>query len=404
MRMMKKSLITLIASLFPVFGCQNIDCIVIDSKSDSCKVLDLDPVFDKYVFSIKDIVDTINVVALETTPSSILSNIDLIKMKEDYIIIKDSYQNGNISVFDNVGRFVCRLPHGNGPGEINSVLSFDIDEHCIYTLQREKVNKYSFYGDFIESYPVVEMHNMYFDGIKAIDGGFLLSVRPYNSRMCKYEVLHVDNAFKKKNLFAFDHHFVGYSGREDFMMLQNQIIFFPTMSNTVYQFDGNTFKPLYMLKYPKHANTFETNPDCSGGSSNFISKHCIDNKFFPEGRIFQSTTVYFLPFLDGSKLYRVFLDSKSGKFRSGIFINNIKEDISVWILSNFRVEYTFNDYLVQILPTEYYLHETSSFGGNHLEESVSQLQHISDEDKQKILNAKEDDNPLIIMYKLKSIE
>ena len=42
--------------------------------------------------------------------------------------------------------------------------------------------------------------------------------------------------------------------------------------------------------------------------------------------------------------------------------------------------------------------------GNHLEESVSILQHISDEDKKKILNAKEDDNPLIIMYKLKSIE
>ena len=402
---MKKKLIALTACLFSVIGCQNIDYIAIDTKSDNCKVLDLDPVFNQYVFSIKDIVDTIKVVALETTPASILSNIDLIKMQGEYIVVKDSYQNGNIAIFDNAGKFVCRLPHGNGPGEINTVLSFDIDEHCIYTLQYEKVNKYSFNGEFTGSYPIVEMHNMYFDGIKAIEGGFLLSVRPYNSKLRKYEVLHVDSDFKKKNLFVFDHNFVGYSGREDFMMLQNKVIFFPAMSNTIYQYEGNNFKPLYTLKYPNHANTFETNPDCSGGnSSNFLEKHCIDNKFFPDGRIFQSSSVFFLPFLDGRKLFRVFLDIKSGKFRSGIYINNIKEDVSVWILSNFRIEYTFNDYLVQILPTEYYLHETSSFGGNHLEESVSKLRHISDEDKKKILNAKPDDNPLIIMYKLKSIE
>ena len=75
------------------------------------------------------------------------------------------------------------------------------------------------------------------------------------------------------------------------------------------------------------------------------------------------------------------------------------DDISVWILSNFQIEYSFNDYLVQVLPPEY-----GSYFGNDLEESVAKLQHISDEDRQKILNAKDDDNPLIIMYKLKSIE
>ncbi|MBO7461882.1 MAG: hypothetical protein J6T96_04740, partial [Bacteroidales bacterium] len=201
-----------------------------------------------------------------------------------------------------------------------------------------------------------------------------------------------------KNHFVFDHYFAGYRGGEDFMMLQNNVVFFPTLSNTIYQFDGKIFRPLYMLNYPKFANTFEKNPNCSG-DPDFVKTHCKINKYFPGGRIFQSSNVFFLLFEDGFKNFHVFLDSKSGKFRSGIFNLPKEDDISVWILSNFRVEYSFNDYLVQVLPPEY-----GSYFGNDLEESVSKLQHISDEDKQKILNAKEDDNPLIIMYKLKSIE
>ena len=55
---MKLFFIVLIIFLFSVIGCQNNDYIVIDTKSDSCTVLELDPVFEQTVFSIKDIVDT----------------------------------------------------------------------------------------------------------------------------------------------------------------------------------------------------------------------------------------------------------------------------------------------------------------------------------------------------------
>lgn len=395
---MKNTIIILIAFLFSVISCQNNDYIVIDTKSDSCTVLDLDPVFGQAVLSVKDIVDTMRVIALETTSASILSYVDFVKISGEYVIINDNYQNGNIAIFDKTGKFIRRLPHGNGPEEIDYVRSFDVDDHYLYVLQLVKVNKYTLDGVFVESYPVVEMHDMCFNGIKAIDGGFLLSVHPCDSKMRKYEVLHTDSDFKKKNHFVFDHYFAGYRGGEDFMMLQNNVVFFPTLSNTIYQFDGKIFRPLYMLNYPKFANTFEKNPNCSG-DPDFVKTHCKINKYFPGGRIFQSSNVFFLLFEDGFKNFHVFLDSKSGKFRSGIFNLPKEDDISVWILSNFRVEYSFNDYLVQVLPPEY-----GSYFGNDLEESVSKLQHISDEDKQKILNAKEDDNPLIIMYKLKSIE
>jgi hypothetical protein len=148
----------------------------------------------------------------------------------------------------------------------------------------------------------------------------------------------------------------------------------------------------------------ETNPDCSSLSVDFAQNHCIANKFFSEGRIYQTQDYIYLTFYDGGIPFRVYLNKKNGKFRSGLFPAN--NDACIWPLKYGLVMCTFNDYFVQILPPERYLNAPLNYDveGNHLEESVSQLRHISDEDKQKILNAKDDDNPLIIMYKLKSIE
>ncbi len=405
---MKKNLTVFSFFLFTVISCQNIDYIAINAKSDSCKFLELDPVFESVFFSINDIVDTMIVVALETTPSSILSNVDLVKMSDRYIIVKDSYQNGSIAVFDNTGKFIGRLPHGQGPGDVNVVCSFDFDDDYLYTLQHEKINKYTLDGRFVESYSVLDLYNVYhFHCIKVVEDGFLLAANPCNSNVGKYAVLHTDKNFKLQNFFVFDHSFVGYGMEDDFKVLHNEVVFFPSMSNTVYQFDGHAFKPLYVFDYPRFVNTFETNPDCLN-SGDFFSKHCFKGKFFTEGKFVQSSSVLFFTFTEKGLPFYVYLDAKSGKFRSGFFYSE-DDNLALWPLKyDLLVLGTYNDYIIRILSPEHYLTVRSGFSydieGNHLEESVSKLRHMSAEDKQKILNAKADDNPLIIMYKLKSIE
>ena len=166
---MKNFFYALVAILFGGIGCQHIDYIVIEPNSDSCKVLELDPVFEQPPYlTIGDLVDTMKVVALETTSSSILSRMKLMKIIGEYIIIYDDYQNGSIAIFDINGKFIRRIPHGDGPGEINNAHCFDVDEQYFYVLQSEKVNKYTYAGDFVESYPT----NMYFHSIKVVDDGF----------------------------------------------------------------------------------------------------------------------------------------------------------------------------------------------------------------------------------------
>ena len=104
---------------------------------------------------------------------------------------------------------------------------------------------------------------------------------------------------------------------------------------------------------------------------------------------------------------RVYIDTKSGNFRSG-FIHSLNDD-SLWPLTYGYVVCTYNDYFVQTLSPEYYLVIPKGYDdwdcvAKHLEESVAQLKYISAEDKNKILTAKEDDNPLIILYRLNSIQ
>ena len=392
-----KNIITLIILICSVVSCQRIDYVAIDTKSDSCKVLSLNPVFESKFYALNDLIDTIKIIALETNSESILSDVETLKMSDKYIYVQDRYQNEGVAIFDINGKFVRRLRRGNGPGEINILTTFDFDEHFLYTLQLEKVNKYSLSGEFIESYPVMEMHNTLFDCLQIVDDGFLLAIHPCESKSGKFEVLHTDKEFNTKRQFVFNHSFVGYNSQKEF---KSNNTFFPPLCNTIYKFDGVSFSPLYTFNYPKYENTFETNPDCNSPGLEFYKRHCTQGKFFAEGRMFQTQRYLYLTFYDGYSLpVTMYIDKKDGKFRGGYHPSY--DDLPIWPISfhNF-VRCTYNDYFVKMLSPDDYL----SAEGRNLEEYVSKLQHFSDDDKQKILTAKDDDNPLIIMYKLKVID
>ena len=238
---------------------------------------------------------------------------------------------------------------------------------------------------------------MFFNSIHIVNDGFLLSIMPCNSEYLVHSVLYVDSDFNQKQLFLFDNHFDGFMSKDNFRELKEGVVFASPMHNTVYKFDGTTFKPLYYFDYSKYENTFETNPDFKTSGLDFRNDHCKLNNYFFEGRLFELNDYLYMTFGDGFQPpYRVYLNTKNGEFRSGNFPS--PDDAPVWPLIYGLVVSQYNDYFVQTLPPDYYL------GDDQLEEHVSILEHISDEDKHKLLTAKEDDNPLIILYRLNSIQ
>ena len=419
-----KTVIISILVIILCIGCkQQPDYIVIESKSDNCKVLNLDPVFEPFKITLTDIVDSVKIVPLETTPESILDHIDLLKIFGDRIVINIWGLKGSISIFDINGKFIRRIHRGNGPGEINVVDCFDADDKYLYTLQYEKVNKYTLDGEFVESYPIFEKYNTMFQSIKVVDDGFLLAANSGTSKSSNYEVIHTDKNFNEKNHFVFNFNYIGYGLTDYFKTMDGKIVFFPPMCNTIYQFDGKTFSPYYVLNYPEHENTFEINPRDLTSGLDFPDKICKDNKFFTEGRLLQTSTILYIPFIERF-LRHVFLDTKNGKFRSGMFPS--KEDFQhQWILySSGNYLCTYNDYFVRTLSPEHYISGpqiseplpteivTNKKGADYAEvkvnkvegyEWIADIDYLSVEDKNKLLTAKPEDNPILVFIKFKHI-
>lgn len=409
-------------------GCnQQPDYIVIESKSDNCKVLNLDPVFEPIPWdttTISDIVDTIKIVALETTPESILAGVGPIRIYGNRIVNRD--MNEGVAIFDINGKYIKHIRRGQGPGEINACCDFDADNQYLYILQLDKISKFTLDGEFVDNYPLHEKYMSCIDNLKKIDDGYLLSKRPYSDEM-SYEVFHLDENINEKNHFVFEHK-LRFCGQSGFMMMDGRIVYYMPMCNTIYQFDGKTFSPYCILNYPKHENTFE---NYSGVTDphDFFKKYCIPGKYFFSGHMCQASNILYISFWDNvPSVPRIaYVDTQNGKFRTQGHPSDRDKPYEnlLYYCGGFGCSY--NDYFVRYISPEYYLKDISELLDQHVakvekefmeehnidktqiireekdKDWFSKLEHISAEDVLKLKNAKAEDNPLLVFIKFKNI-
>ena len=404
-------------------GCkQRPDYIVIESKSDNCKVLNLDPVFEPIPWdttTISDIVDTIKIVALGTTRESILSRISKLKIFGDRMVIHDG--NEGIAIFDINGKHIRHIRRGQGPGEINASFDFDADSQYLYILQQDKISKFTLDGEFVEYYPLPEKYMTALDKIKKIDDGFLLSKYPFSSEAINYEAFLTDDNLNEKNHFVFEHKFVGFGG-SDFKIMDGKIVFYISLCNTIFQFDGKTFSPYCILNYPKYENTFETNPDRTNlAAGDFFRVHCKERKYFFDGHLYKTSNVLCLSFMDMEPRI-IYLDTQNGKFRAQLRPSDRDMPYQHLLYDCGGIVCEHNDYIVRTLQPEYYLTEPVMSEAMRAEiqekfnidlsnttkvekdkDWYSKLEHISAEDVLKLKNAKNNDNPLLVFIKFKHI-
>ena len=409
-------------------GCkQRPDYIVIESKSDNCKVLNLDPVFEPIPWdttTISDIIDTIKIVALETARESILSRIYKLKIFGDRMVIHDG--NEGIAIFDINGKYIRHIRRGQSPGEINASFDFDADSQYLYILQQDKISKFTLDGEFVDNYPLQEKYMTCIYNFKKIDDGFLLSKYPYSDDM-SYEAFHLDENLNEKKHFVFEHK-LRFCGQSGFMMMDGRIVFYMPMCNTIYQFDGKTFSPYLVFNYPKFANTFE---NYSGVTDprDFFKKYCITGKYFFSGQMYQASNILYISFWDNvpSTPRIAYVDTQNGKFRTQGRPSDRDKPYENLLYYCGGLGCSYNDYFVRYISPEYYLKDISELLDQHVAEVekefmeehnidktqikreekdkdwFSKLEHISAEDVLKLKNAKAEDNPLLVFIKFKNI-
>lgn len=137
-------------------GCktQNSPVVTTEFEADTSVVIDISGLYtDSAHGFIDNYVSQLNLICLETTDSSIISDIEEVVSSSEFIYIRDSYNGGGVAIFDVDGKFIKRLPNGPAPSEIGRAGSifFDNISNLLYVYDRanDKIMKFSSDGVFL---------------------------------------------------------------------------------------------------------------------------------------------------------------------------------------------------------------------------------------------------------------
>lgn len=335
------------------------------------------PVIDEWL-------DSIKIVPLETNEEALLSKASNIDVTDEYIYVSD---NSEVLIFKQNGDFVKRIPKGQGPGEITYLSAFRLNhfDNYLYIIDYKKLNKYTSDGSFIESHEIDVFNNFL-----PVDNGYLAykADLPNNA---KYSFFATDTAFnvisskvinKKKFLLNGQNQMTYCSNAKD------TIIFNTPYDNYIYQFPCNNPDDITIRYKFVFENEFDasqcTNPDGIGKLFGMMKTgDCsLDGTTFENKNYITCTNIYKHPKID----YDIFINKKNGEIRN--------QWSSHLLMQSSNIIGVYNDY--------FYL-TISPFQIVQAKELIIEhnKKYLSDKDVETIRNLNENDNPIIVFFKLK---
>jgi len=307
------------------------------------------------------------VVKLETTDECLIPYITNVFFSENRIFVKTN--TPQVFIFDNEGNFINKLKLGNGPGEIARLIDacYDAEKNELVVYQDPYIKYYTPNGEFKYEKEIP----YFFLKICSIKQGYLLKSPIGHMQyvpMPNARLIFVDKNFESPKAFLNEQiNNPTNSSKALCYNKKNDITIIPTNSDTIYYFNNNVLTPIYYIHYTK--NTDITSKDM------FL---------FSEDYLETSEHQYF-GFINKGFL-NLFRDKKTGNIIAGRFED---AENATFVTSPIAV---YNDYFVCVKtePTEDIIYEKSDL--------------FSLDDLAKINNQKEDDNPLLIFFKLKPFE
>lgn len=185
--MMKKKYIALISFnllLFLIVSC-NYNNVFIPNIT-----IDLDEKGNSILYS--QFVESIDYIELNTKDSCIVSEINKILIDNDTIFVLDK-KNAGILIFTIEGKMINQINHyGNSPEEFINIRAFTIDpiSNYIYILDTysQKINKYNYNGEFIES----QKTTLYIRDFAVLKNEIFLCILPYYSKYSPFGIWTTD--------------------------------------------------------------------------------------------------------------------------------------------------------------------------------------------------------------------
>ncbi len=363
---------------------------VLSVEADQSEIVDLNPFLKEQRFDFDSIIKEIKIVPLETTDESLLDEINKIIVSDSHIYIADRFKGGGIVIFNREGRFVRRIPFGQGPGELSRFLGMDYDKknNMLIVYQHPFFLFYSSEGDFIRN----ERLPFGFFDFAVTSEGYLFKTldNQGNWHLGKYQnytLLVTDKKFRIKSVgihqlpkgevLGFKHNL--YKNNYDIKITHYYV-------DTIFQYlpTLNTLRAAYVLDYSdkKLPDSFV------GGTNEVFKKATRNNNYYYNIGEYLETASHHIFYLMNSYIGHqttIYRDKQTGHLSGGTIARVNTNEIPHIA---FPIAAT-DDYFIAV----------------HIPEKKDTLLTKSlfmrDKDKKIILNMQEDDNPALIFFRLK---
>ncbi|GGF45403.1 hypothetical protein GCM10011339_37350 [Echinicola rosea] len=358
------------------------------SEKDSLIRIDLNQFYGKKNFDFQSLVKEVRLVPLETIEESLVDVIYKVLPTATNIYVYDRYKGGGIVIFDQKGKFVKRIPNGQGPGELSRLYDIDFDEENDQLIAYEH-SFLSFYkpdGEFIRQ----ERLPFGFYNIVATPNGYLISTLPdqgngHFGELKDFTFWVTDKNFKVVSValpsFYNNIHYSWYR----YLYKNQKIMVTQKFNDTIYQYESeaNRLQAKYLLDFQDKK----------------LPQRYLEGNYEKFKRTLKNNDYYFFigEYLDIGEFQVIYLENWYNNLRPIIYRNKKSGNL---------VGGTHGDIKISELPP--IIFPKSAYGNELISWYIpnkdfpfnTQSKMLSETDKAKVRDLTKEDNPVLVFFRL----
>jgi len=357
--------------------------------------IDLNPFLNEGSYNFGEMIKSINLIFLESTDESILSNIKDIVVTETNIYILDDYMGDGIAIFKKNGEFIKRIKKGQGPDEILpnvKKIAYDCENDKLIVFHNHFFSFFTKDGEYVmrkmvplNGYSFAITPNGYlFHSINCLNNTHISNEK-------EYQILITDKSFKLLSV-GFPYEYTKdniYEGLNRYINSNRQNINFTfKFTNDIYKYTNDYNVD---LKYRLNISSKEIPTKLLNEKYEVLMSNLNENNyfFFMGDYVENNTHDYFRLMNLHSRHYTyIYRNKHNGKCIGGV---NRIIDRSSFIPLNEPIS-TYKNYFVSYsYPTDEYI-------------KLLTAKVFSKATVKKIKSMTTDSNPVILLYDLKDFQ
>jgi len=376
-------LFIIVFSFFLFNSCQE----AVKPKCKDCLILHAS--LDEEVISLERLFDKIELIPLETTDNSLIRYIGKYEFLDGKHFILDDTQY-ILFIFDEQGNYINRIARvGQGPGEYRYIYDFSLNPQKgqIEMLSPYRlIYCYDFDGKYLKTYDMSEISSTSIQRMQILDNeNYIIWYPPLDG----FDGLYIisQETGELVNSFWQDIYIINSWSSDVFYKYNDEIYFYLHLYNTVYKVNKEGVEEAYEWYFGDKTMDISLHEISTGiynmnkDNENLMKKIEDDDRLYQCIRNYQNKHYYYVQLRFELKKYKhLFYNKITGK---SCFFESIIEDFP------FNPVYYFQDeYMIGTLNYEY-------------KDKLLNCPLIDEENRQKLLSFKEDDNPYLIKYYFK---